>query len=66
MLKKLFAEAREQYQAKAYDRAVPLFEKVLNLSEAEDVRALDGVSDLRVLSEGYVDLVKAPQAPQTE
>jgi TonB family protein len=63
LLRKLFTQAREQYQAKAYDRAVPIFEKILSLSEPEDLRSLEDIGDLRVLSEGFVDLAKAPQAP---
>jgi len=63
LLRKLFAQAREQYQAKAYDRAVPIFERILNLSETEDLRSLEDIGDLRVLSEGFVDLAKTPQAP---
>ena len=64
VLRRLFAQAREQYQSKAYDRAVPEFERILALSAPADVRGLDGVEDLRVLAEGFVDLAKAPASQQ--
>jgi tetratricopeptide (TPR) repeat protein len=63
VLRRLFAQAREQYQSKAYDRAVPEFERILALSTPADVKGLDGVEDLRVLAEGFIDLSKSP-APQ--
>ena len=66
ILRRLFAEARELYQAKAYDRAVPRFEQVVALSSEADVRDVDGVSDLRLLAEGFVDLAKAPQAARPQ
>jgi hypothetical protein len=60
-MRRLFADARALYHAKAYDRAVSQFELVIRLASLADVRALEGVADLRVLSEGFVDLAKAPQ-----
>lgn len=61
ILRSMFAEARVQYQQKAYDKAVVQFEKLLALSSAADVSGLDGVADLRVLSEGFIDLARAAQ-----
>ena len=66
ILRRRFAEARELYQARAYDRAVPRFEQVVALSSEADVRDVDGVSDLRLLAEGFVDLAKAPQAARPQ
>jgi TonB family protein len=59
VLRSMFTEARAQYQGKAFDEAVKQFEKVLALSAPPDIRSLEGVSDLRVLSEGFLDLAKA-------
>lgn len=66
ILRRLFAEAREQYQAKAYDRALAQFEKLVALSSEADIRDVDGISDLRLLAEGFVDLAKAPQASKPQ
>jgi tetratricopeptide (TPR) repeat protein len=50
VLKRLFSEARDDYRAKAYDRAVPQFKKIIALSSDDVVSDLDGVADLRLLA----------------
>lgn len=62
VMRKIFEEARQHYQAKAPDRAMPLFQEVLRLASASDVRDLEGAADLRVLSQGFIDLGQATQA----
>jgi hypothetical protein len=63
ILRGIFGEARARYQEKAFDQALVQFEQLLSLASAADVRDLEGVGDLRVLSEGFVDLAKAAQPP---
>ena len=63
VLLRLFSEARERYQAKAYEQAVPPLEQIVRISSQADVRDLEALSDLRVLAEGFVDLAKAPRVP---
>jgi TonB family protein len=62
LLLRLFAEAREQYQAKALDGALPRFEKIVAISSQPDVKDIEAVADLRTLAEGFIDLAKAPRA----
>jgi tetratricopeptide (TPR) repeat protein len=66
VLRRLFAEAREDYRAKAYDRALPQFKKVLTLSSEAEVRDLEGVADLRLLAESFIDIATAAEAPKPE
>jgi tetratricopeptide (TPR) repeat protein len=63
ILRQRFAEAREQFQANSYDRAVTSFEKLLALSDAPDVRHANGIEDLRLLAAGFLDLAKAVRQP---
>ena len=60
--RQLFVDARASFSAKAYDRAMPQFERVLALSAAPDLRTLDGVADLGVLAEGFVELIKTTRS----
>jgi tetratricopeptide (TPR) repeat protein len=61
ILRRHFAEARELFQAKAYDQALPLFERVMELSAGPEARQVEGVEDLRLLAAGFIDLAKAPR-----
>jgi TonB family protein len=62
ILRRLFSEARDQYQAKAFDRAVPQFEKVVALASSPDIRDVEAIADVRLLAEGFIDLAKARPA----
>lgn len=64
VLRRLFAEARDDYRAKAYDRALPQFKRVLALSSEAEVRDLEGVADLRLLAESFIDIATASEAPK--
>lgn len=66
LLRKLFADAREDYRAKAYDRALPQFKRVLTLSSETEVRDAEGVDDLRLLAESFIDIATASEAPKAE
>jgi TonB family protein len=66
VLRKLFAEAREDYRAKAFDRALPQFKRVLALSSQPEVRDVEGVDDLRLLAESFIDIAAASEAPKPE
>jgi tetratricopeptide (TPR) repeat protein len=66
LLRKLFADAREDYRAKAYDRALPQFKRVMALSSQPEVRDAEGVDDLRLLAEGFIDIATASEAPKAE
>jgi tetratricopeptide (TPR) repeat protein len=63
--RKLFAEAREHYHAKAHDRALKKFEQVLALASDPILKDSAELNDLRTLAAGFVDLAKAgaPAAP---
>jgi tetratricopeptide (TPR) repeat protein len=58
LVRGLFADARELFQADAYDRALTAFEKVLRLSSSPEANELDGMSDLRLLASGFIDLAR--------
>jgi protein TonB len=62
ILRGIFTEARQNYQAKAIERARPEFERVVAISSSADVRDLEVVADLRTLAEGFIDLAGAPSA----
>jgi tetratricopeptide (TPR) repeat protein len=66
VLRKLFAEAREDYRAKAFDRALPQFKRVLALSADTEVRDAEGVDDLRLLAESFIDIATASEAPKVD
>jgi tetratricopeptide (TPR) repeat protein len=66
VLRKLFADAREDYRAKAYDRALPQFKRMLALSSEMEVRDAEGVDDLRLLAESFIDIATASEAPKAE
>jgi hypothetical protein len=66
VVRRLFAEARDDYRAKAYEKALPQFQRVLALSSGSDIRAADGVEDLRLLAESFIEIAKASNAPKPE
>ena len=66
VVRKLFAEAREDYRAKAYDRALPQFKKVLALSSDAEVRDVEGLDDLRLLAESFIDIATASESPKPD
>ena len=66
VVRKLFAEAREDYRAKAYDRALPQFKKVLALSSDAEVRDEEGLDDLRLLAESFIEIAAASESPKPE
>jgi len=66
VIRKMFAEAREDYRAKAFDRALPQFKRVLALSSQPEVRDVEGIDDLRLLAESFIDIATASEAPKPE
>jgi hypothetical protein len=58
ILRGWFAEARERYQVQAYDQARSRFEQVLALTSHAAVKDIDDIADLRLLADGYLDLLK--------
>ena len=64
VVRKLFAEARDDYRAKAYDRALPQFKKVLALSSDAEVRDAEGLDDLRLLAESFIEIATASESPK--
>jgi tetratricopeptide (TPR) repeat protein len=66
VLRKLFAEAREDYRAKAFDRALPQFKRVLALSAEPEVRDAEGVDDIRLLAESFIEIATASEASRPE
>jgi tetratricopeptide (TPR) repeat protein len=66
VVRKLFAEARDDYRAKAYDRALPQFKKVLALSSDAEVRDAEGLDDLRLLAESFIEIAAASESPKPE
>ena len=66
VIRKMFAEAREDYRAKAFDRALPQFKRVLALSAEPELRSADGVDDIRLLAESFIEIATASEAPKPE
>ena len=66
VVRKIFAEARDDYRAKAYDRALPQFKKVLALSSDAEVRDAEGLDDLRLLAESFIEIAAASESPKPE
>ena len=66
VIRKLFAEAREDYRAKAFDRALPQFKRVLALSAEPELRSAEGVDDIRLLAESFIEIAAASGAPRPE
>ena len=59
VIRKQFAQAREQYQANNRVAAREQFAFVLALSEAEEVADLPELADVRLLAKGFSDLLAA-------
>jgi tetratricopeptide (TPR) repeat protein len=66
VIRKLFAEAREDYRAKAFDLALPGFKRVLALSGEPEVRNAEGLDDIRLLAESFIEIATASEAPKPE
>jgi TonB family protein len=66
VIRKLFAEAREDYRARAFDRALPQFKRVLALSAEPELRNVEGVDDIRLLAESFIEIATASEAPKPE
>jgi tetratricopeptide (TPR) repeat protein len=66
VIRKVFAEAREDYRAKAFDRALPQFKRVLALSAEPEVRNAEGVDDIRLLAESFIEIAAASEASKPE
>jgi tetratricopeptide (TPR) repeat protein len=64
LVRRLFTEARDDFQAKELDRARGKFERVLALTHDPAVAGAD-FKDLQILTNGYLDIVKnaPPPAP---
>lgn len=61
ILRGWFAEAREHYQKQAYDQARSRFERVLALTShaaVKDMGSPADLRDLRLLADGYLELIK--------
>jgi hypothetical protein len=64
VVRQLFAEAREDFQAKELDRAGKKFEQVLALLHDSSMAGAPDTKDLEILTTGYLDIVKnAPPPP---
>ena len=61
IVRRMFTEARERYQADQYEQARPLFERVVAVSSHADIRDIELAADMRVLAEGFLDLIKTPR-----
>lgn len=66
VIRKIFAEAREDYRAKVFDRALPQFKRVLALSAEPEVRSAEGVDDIRLLAESFIEIATASEASKPE
>jgi tetratricopeptide (TPR) repeat protein len=67
ILRAWFAEARDHYQKQAYDQARSQFERVLALTSDAAVKDMDGLADLRdlrLLADGYLELIRELQTPK--
>ncbi len=63
VVKRLFSEAREDFQAKEFQRARGKFEQVLALMNDPMMTASADTSDLQLLTASYLDIVKNAPAP---
>jgi TonB family protein len=63
ILRQVFTEAREHYQAKTYAEALERFEQIVAITSQPDVRDVEEIADLRILAEGFIDLAKASSVP---
>jgi TonB family protein len=63
LVRRLFSDARTQYQAKAYSRARDQFAALLELAADPVLDANADAADIRVLASGFRDLAAAAAAP---
>jgi TonB family protein len=63
VVRTLFADAREDFQAKELQRARGKFEQVLTLLHDPSMRKADDAKDLELLTAGYLDIVRAAPPP---
>jgi hypothetical protein len=65
VVRRLFADARNDFQAKELQRARPKFEQVLTLLRDPSMSGAADAKDLELLTTGYLDIVKntPPPAP---
>src|SRR5262245_16450327 len=63
IIRQLFTDGREKYQAKEMDQARGKFEKVLTLMRDPSVKDVADLKDIQVLSSGYLDIVKGTPPP---
>jgi tetratricopeptide (TPR) repeat protein len=61
--RRLFAEARDEFQAKKYEQARGKFEQVLALTRDPMMAGAADANDLQVLSASYLDIVKSSAGP---
>jgi hypothetical protein len=54
----LLIQGREHYQAQDYEQALPLFERMLALTSHAAGARSSAVGDLRLLAEGYLELLR--------
>jgi hypothetical protein len=65
VVRKLFSEAREDFQAKEFERARGKFEQVMTLTNDPTMALSAETADLQLLTASYLDIVKnaAPSVP---
>jgi hypothetical protein len=65
IIRQMFTDARENFQAKEMDQARGKFEKVLALTRDPAMKDVAELKDIQLLSAGYLDIVKntPPPAP---
>src|ERR1043166_6876935 len=64
IVRQLFADAREQYQAKSFAKAKEQFDLVLALVDDPLLKDSPEIADLRLLAKGFGDLVAATTTPE--
>lgn len=62
--RKLFAQARQDFDEKSYQRALDRFERVTALATDGTVSEVEGMNDLALLSRGFIDLARSSFASQ--
>jgi hypothetical protein len=62
VLRRLFKEGRDAYDAKAHDQALQKFAALLAIAADPEMREVEGVADLQVLANGFADLSRAARA----
>jgi TonB family protein len=57
--RKVFADAKDAYQARALDRALPLFERLVQIADDPSASNVSELADLRLLASGFLELSAA-------